>query len=292
MNLGLNPTYKSINVCTPEWLHQFVALAEDVGTETLWVAEHMAMPLETKSPYPYTESGVPGFVPFDPFPDPIEWLTWLAAITTDVKLCPGVIILPQHHPLQLAKRLATLDCLSNGRAMVGVGAGWQREELEAFGVKWSTRGRRMDECIESLRALWADGAATYEGEFVSFCDMASYPKPVQAGGVPIIVGGSTDHAARRAGRLGDGYFPVGVTHERLAELLVIMTASAVEAGRDPAAIELSVQAKPETTADDIKRFEEAGAIRCMLAVRSDVPFDEARAYVEGFVTDVLQKIPA
>lgn len=291
IRLGLNPTYKSINVCRPEWLVQFAGLASDVGADSLWVAEHMAMPTTTTSRYPYTESGVPGFTPFDPFPDPIEWLTWLSAVNTDVRLCPGVIILPQHNPLQLAKRLATLDHLSKGRAMVGVGAGWQREEMDAFGVDYETRGSRMDECIEALRALWADGAATYEGKHVSFRDMASYPKPVQPGGVPIIVGGSTNPAARRAGRLGDGYIPVSVTHERLAELLDLMTKSAVDAGRDPASIELTLQAKPETTVDDVKRFADMGASRFMLAVRSDIPFDEARASVERFV-DILDHVPA
>src|SRR5699024_5569717 len=173
------------------------------------------------------------------------------------------------HPVVLAKRLATLDRLSGGRLRVAAGVGWMREEVEACGTDFSTRGRRTDESIDVLRALWADSApagADFDGEFFSFTGAMSYPKPVRAGGVPLHIGGHSAAAARRAGRRGDGFQPLGLRGEDLAGALTTMRTAAREAGRDPGALEVTLG--HAVTLIDQGRAEKlaaAGADRIVLA---------------------------
>jgi probable F420-dependent oxidoreductase len=270
-----------MNVCSPGWVAEFVELVVGLEADSVWVSEHIVMPVNASAQYPYTDDGRPPFGNFAPLPDPLEWLTWIAASTEQVRLCPGVLILPQHNPLQLAKRLATLDQLSGGRAMVGVGAGWLREEIEAFGVPFDQRGLVMDEYIKVLRALWSEGETAYHGDYISFDGFASYPKPFRAKGIPIIVGGNSTAAAKRAGRIGDGFVPLSVDSERLAPLLTVMRESADAAGKDADAIEITVRAVPEI--DECRRLIEQGASRFLMSVRSDVPIAEAREPVDRFL---------
>jgi probable F420-dependent oxidoreductase len=173
-------------------------------------------------------------------PDPLDWLTFAVAHSPRLKIATGVLILPQYSPVQLAKRLATIDRLTRGRVMLGVGLGWQEEEYAALNVPFERRGARMDEYIRAMRALWTQSPASFEGEFVRFervfCDVAA----VQPGGVPILIGGSTEAAARRAGRLGDGFYPYVISPEDLALRLRDIESAAYTAGRDPRAVELTV----------------------------------------------------
>src|SRR5690606_37265318 len=138
------------------------------------------------------------------------------------RLATGVLVLPNHHPVPLAKRLATIDQLSNGRVRLCVGVGWMREEIEACGADFETRGRRTDEAIDVLRLLWSEHGpegVSHTGEFFSFANAHSYPKPAQTRGIPIHIGGHSVAAARRAGRRGDGFQPLGVFGAELAALL-------------------------------------------------------------------------
>jgi probable F420-dependent oxidoreductase len=288
MRLGLDPTHQSSNICRPEWLRQFAQLATTVGADSIWMPEHMAFPQQVSTPFPYSADGTPPYDATWKFPDPIDWLSWMAAITEDVALCPAVLILPQHHPIQLAKRLATLDQLSQGRARAGVGVGWLREELELFSVPFERRGQVADEYVHALRTLWSQDSATYHGQFISFTEVASELKTVQPGGVPIIVGGSSLVAARRAGRLGDGYMPIGVKSARLVELLETMRAAALEVGRDPGAIEITVRATMDI--DEAKRLADVGVHRFNMPVRTDQPFRDAAGAVERFVAEILTKV--
>jgi probable F420-dependent oxidoreductase len=170
-----------------------------------------------------------------PMPDPLIWLTWVAAHSERLRLATGILILPQRNPLVLAKQLSTLDEVSGGRLDLGVGVGWLREEFDALGIPWEARGRRTDEYIEAMRAVWDSDHASYEGEFANFSGISVNPKPVN-GRVPIHIGGHTEAAARRAGRLGDGFIP---GEGDLDVLISTMNASAEGAGRDPSAIEVS-----------------------------------------------------
>jgi len=215
--------------------------AESAGFESVWTVEHVIYPDGYTSKYPYDASGRMAMTADTPLPDPLVWLTWVAAHSERLRLATGILILPQRNPLILAKELATLDDLSGGRLELGIGVGWLEEEFHALGVPFERRGKRTDEYVAAMRALWDADHAGYTGEFVNFSGASSNPKPVDRGGrqgtrVPIHVGGHTEVAARRAGRLGDGFFP---GEGELGDLLDVMRRSADEHGRDPDAIEVT-----------------------------------------------------
>ena len=212
--------------------------AESAGFESVWTVEHVVVPAGYESTYPYSESGrMPGSEA-TPIADPVVWLTWAAAHTTTLNVGTGILILPERNPVVLAKACATLDVLSQGRLRLGVGVGWLEEEFDVIGVPFAGRGARTEEYIAAMRALWDDVPASYHGDTVSFTDAISRPGP-HAGRVPIIVGGHSDVSARRAGRIGDGFFPGKGDNDRLRELIGIMRSSAEQAGRDPDGIEIT-----------------------------------------------------
>ena len=210
------------------------------------------------------------------FPDPLIWLTWVAAATTRLRFMTAVMILPQRNPLVLAKEVATLDYLSGGRIELGIGVGWLKEEFEALGIPFECRGKRADEYVAAMRALWASDGASFVGEFVNFNKVNSNPKPV-AKLVPIVVGGHSEAAARRAGRLGDGFFPSIGAQVDTMPLLDVVRRSAEQAGRDPDKVELILGcpgALPNSGADPRAAVEERiarGAGRLALPVTAFMP---------------------
>ena len=246
---------------SPEGATALGSIAEDCGFESIWTVEHVVVPADYQSTYPYSTSGKMPGSEASPIPDPLIWLTWVAASTRTLRLATGVLILPQRSPAILAKELATLDVLSGGRVTLGIGVGWLEEEFRALGIPFEGRGRRTDEYIEALRTLWRDDESTYRGRFVDFDRAKSYPKPVQAGGVPIVVGGHSPAAARRAGRFGDEFFPLGDT-EQLGRLIAIMRDSATQAGRDPDSI--AITAGPAMKADSVRRLADLGVSRVVI----------------------------
>mgnify|MGYP000873705773 CR=1 FL=1 len=230
--------------------------AEAAGFESLWTIEHVIYPEGYESSYPYDPSGKMMADASTPMPDPLIWLAFVAAATTNLRLGTGIVILPQRNPVILAKELATLDSLSGGRVEFGIGVGWLKEEFEALRIPWPRRGARTDEYIEAMRALWDGDHAAYEGEFVSFDDVSSNPKPAQ-GRVPIHIGGHSRAAAERAGRLGDGFFP---GKGDIAELVDIVRQTAVDHGRDPEAIEITYGDAELMTVPGSEKVEELAAI--------------------------------
>ncbi len=239
MHLGLIPLMKQGFTTQPAWVRPFLQMVEAAGVESLWTVEHPIMAEHYEPLYPYSEDGKAPLLPDTEMCDPLEWLAFAAGVTQTVKLGVGVMLLPLHSPVILAKRIATLDALSGGRMHLGAGMGWQREEYESIGVPYAERGRRLDESIGALRALWTQSPASFNGEFYRFHRVHSDPKPAQAAGVPILVGGSSELAARRAGRIGDGFFPHAISPDDLAHRIDTMRAAAREAGRDPDAIDLT-----------------------------------------------------
>jgi len=204
-----------------------------------------------------------------PIPDPLIPLAYAAAITSRLKLSTGVVILPQRHPLYLAKQLSTLDLLSNGRMMVGIGSGWMREEFESLQIPFKVRGARTDESIQALRTLWSEPVASFHGKHFQFDNVKSYPKPVQKNGIPIHSGGHSHAAARRAGRYGRGFFPTLTSPEKLSELFAIAREEAKNVGRNPNVIEFSAMASPRP--DSVKALREIGVSRIILAPPSSDP---------------------
>jgi probable F420-dependent oxidoreductase len=250
----------------PDHAADFARKAEAAGFESLWTVEHVVVPKGYASTYPYSPTGkMPG--PEDsPIPDPLIWLAYVAAATTTIRLATGILILPQRNPVVLAKELATLDHLSRGRMDLGIGVGWLEEEFDALGIPYAARGRRTDDYVGALRALWADAPASYEGEFVSFTDCFSAPQPVD-GRIPVHVGGHTDPAARRAGRLGDGFVPGAMDHELLARLFELARTTAKEHGRDPDAIEMSTGGQGAigpNALDEVKALADIGTDRVLV----------------------------
>ena len=192
--------------------------AEAVGFDSVWGGEHVIRPDQIESPYPYTEDGsVPGETD-TPVPDPLIWLAYVGAAAPTLRLGTCILIVPQRNPLVLAKELATLDRLTDGRVVLGIGVGWMREEFDALGIPWERRGARNDEYVAAMRALWAGPHAEYQGEFVDFGPVTCSPRPVN-GSIPILVGGDTPAAVRRAARMADGYFQGPTEPETLAGLI-------------------------------------------------------------------------
>ena len=270
----------------PDYAARLGQLAEENGIESVWTVEHVVVPAGYESQYPYSPTGrMPG-PEESPIPDPLIWLTYMAAVTTNLKLGTGVLILPQRNPVVLAKELATLDVLSKGRTILGIGVGWLEEEFNAIGIPFSERAARTDETVAALRELWTADEPTFNGQFTSFEKAKMYPKPPQ-GQIPIVVGGHTKAAARRAGRLGDGFFPASTTPESLAELLEVMHKSAADTGRNGDAIEISAGGAMDV--DGIKKFADLGVSRIVIP---PLGFDEEtlKAQLGQFNDNVISKL--
>lgn len=230
MNFGL--AFASSVGTDPVSALEISRLAEQAGFDSVWGGEHVIRPTKISSPYPYTDDGqMPGEAE-TPIPDPLIWLAYVAAAAPTLRLGTCILIVPQRNPLVLAKELATLDSLTGGRVELGLGVGWLEEEFQALGVPWAKRGARNDEYVAAMKALWAGPHAEFHGEFVDFEPVTCSPRPVN-GTIPILVGGDTPAAVRRAARIADGYFPGTNDPEQLSSLIEAVGVEAEKQGRSP-----------------------------------------------------------
>jgi len=243
-----------------------VQTAEAAGLESAWTFEHVVMPAEYDSAYPYHPKGKM-FLPSDTaFVDPLVAIAHAIGKTRRLRFGTGINILPQANPLYMAKQVASLDYLSGGRMMLGIGAGWLKEEFDAMGVPFAQRGKRTDDYMRALRAAWnGGGEVRYKSEYIDWSGFELSPQPAQPGGVPLIVGGTSPAAIRRAATLGDGWF---VIHQDMAQLRALMHsfhAACKEAGRDPAQIEITAyyQYTKEGTAT-LPEYQELGVSRLLM----------------------------
>jgi probable F420-dependent oxidoreductase len=259
---------------TPDGARALAEAADETGVESLWTVEHVVVPEGYESPYPYSPSGKMPGPENSVIPDPLAWIAYVAALTKNVRLATGILILPQRNPVILAKECATIDVLSNGRLTLGIGIGWLAEEFKAIGVPFEERVGRTEDYVHAMRALWS-ADETYNGEFSSFEKAHMNPKPVQSGGVPIVVGGHTKAAARRAGRIGDGFFP---GRGDMPALVAECHKAATEAGRNPEDIEITVGGMPDP--EFLKQMEDLGVSRVCLPPPSFDPNDIKRALGE------------
>jgi probable F420-dependent oxidoreductase len=251
-------------------------LAEAAGFDSVIAVDHVVYPDTYTSTYPYAASGrLPGDRTVS-LPDPLIWMATAIAVTTRLRFMTGVIILPLRHPLVLAKQVATLDHMSGGRVELGIGVGWLKEEFEALGIPFEKRGKRSDEYVAAMRALWAKDGASFSGEFVNFHEVSSNPKPVR-GSVPIVIGGHSQAAAKRAGRLGNGFFPSIGSQVDTFPLFDLVRHTAQASGRDPKAIEMMAgcpDALPKSGKDPKAAVEERrrrGIDRIILPVHAFLP---------------------
>ena len=261
---------------------------EEAGVESLWTVEHVAVPTGYVAQYPYSADGrMPG--PEDSaIPDPLLWLAYVAAATSKIRLATGILILPQRHPIYVAKEIATLDLLSKGRALLGIGIGWMEDEFRALGIPFDERGARLLGARDALRTLWKPGAHAFKSDHYAWEALESNPKPVQPGGVPIVVGGHVLGAARRAARVGDGFFPMKTGGGRLGELLEAMSSECARIGRDPAKIEISASL-PGPDLDAIRRLEDQGVSRLVMGPPG-FGRDALRAGLDKFASNVIAKL--
>ncbi|HJT92410.1 MAG TPA: LLM class F420-dependent oxidoreductase, partial [Mycobacterium sp.] len=251
----------------PGWMSAFAKHVEACGFESIVVVEHTVLMSEYDSVYPYDSSGRVELAADCPVPDPLDLLVFLAGQTDRLGLATGALVLPNHHPVVLAKRVATVDVLSGGRFRLCVGMGWLKEEIEACGAEFSSRGKRADEQLEVMRLLWEQRpeGTSFHGEFFDFDHAMCYPKPVAD--VPIHIGGHSKAAARRAGRYGDGFQPLGVGGEQLTDLIAIMRDEARRFERDPDALELSLgHLVTKIDPDRADKLAAMGAHRVVLAM--------------------------
>jgi probable F420-dependent oxidoreductase len=249
LKLGLYGLHRGSSV-EPDILARRAGLAEDAGFESLWVGDHIAPPVGPQS-LPRLEAVVA--------------LTYLAAVTSRIRLGIGLIVLPQRQPVLLAKQLSSLDVLSAGRLTAGVGVGYIEPELRALGVSLADRGARTDEYLAAMRALWAE-APSFTGRFVSFADVAQQPRPVQQPHPPIVVGGHSPAAYRRAVRHGNGWYGWDLSVEQTAEALAALREVARGEDRPAALGELEVTITPPgpVDLDTARRYAEVGVHRLTL----------------------------
>ncbi|MCP5026650.1 MAG: LLM class F420-dependent oxidoreductase [Actinomycetia bacterium] len=269
---------------------EIARFAEDAGFESIWTIEHVVIPAGYQSAYPYSDDGRFGWPETLDYPDPLMWMGVVAGATERIKLGTAIVILPQRNPVVLAKELATLDAMSDGRVLFGVGVGWLREEFEAIGIPFAERAARTDEAIEVLRILWREDEASFEGRFTTLDRALMFPKPAQAGGVPIHIGGHSPAAARRAGRRGDGFFPARATADTLPPLLEELNRAAEEAGRDASAVEITAGSVFDMA--EAERFAELGAQRIMCPLMLPDLLEDigaAKAKIEEFRTTIMDK---
>ena len=278
----------SAPIVSPDFLVPFAQHAERLGIESLFFVDHIMFPADQQAKYPYMEHGR---YPYDndemQIPEPLMLFAFLAGVTTSIRFGTAVLVLPQRNPLLLAKQLATADQLSRGRIEIGIGAGWLADEFAALGVDFASRGRRTDEYIEVMRTVWRDHVATYHGEFVSFDAMKLTTYPVQPAGIPIIVGGHSRPALRRAGRLGDAFLPasnIGLDEPgRWPAMWGEVQRHAREAGRPDGAVELQGFGD---TLDDARRLHDLGATRMIHNVL-EPDLASALAHLDQFAENVM-----
>ncbi len=297
MKLGYIPPMTKGLTLDRDYVIRLAEMLESQGVESLWTVEHVVMARNYDPLYPYSKDGMAPTAPDTLMPDPLEWHAFVAARTDRIHLGTSVVIASQHSAAILAKRVATLDALSGGRVRLGVGIGWQREEYEAVGVPYRDRGRRLDETIEAMRVLWRDEWATYHGRHVNFENVHMDTKPFHADGVPILIGGSTEVAARRAGRLGDGWYPYVISPEDFGTGVETIRETAKAAGRDPRRIEITIwPASFDFTKtfdlEFVKRYVERGAERLVVSQGESMTTDiqGQRDFIRRYQDQVVAKL--
>ena len=217
--------------------------ADTLGFDSVWVHDHLVMPATIRARYPYNETGVAGFAYRQDIYDPLAMMAAIAVRTKHVRIGTSVLIIPYRNPVVLARMLATLDHLSGGRVLLGLGVGWMAEEFDALGIGeyYSIRGTVTDEWVRICLALWtSEGTASYQGRFHSFSDLGTLPRPIQRPHIPLWIGGKGDVAARRVARYGQGYHTISSTPEEIVEELRIVHSAMETRGRDPNQLVISM----------------------------------------------------
>jgi probable F420-dependent oxidoreductase len=279
----------------PELLAEVAQKAEALGYESLWIPEHLAVPVELGSPYPYSADGkFPGGATAA-LHDPFVALAFAAACTTRIRLGTGVFVLPLRNTLAVAKAVASVDVLSKGRFIFGIGIGWLREEFEAVGMSFTDRATRTREAVRVMKALWKEETPQFAGRFHNFPPLGFSPKPVQQPHPPLIFGGESSAALKRAAALGDGWYGVRHNPETIRPVVATLRQLVGAGGRDFSRFEVTTGVHPDVplTRDLVQRFDEAGVHRLMTFAPGFVPrsryASDLYPQMERFAEEVIAK---
>ncbi len=280
-----------------EVVERFARAAEDAGFDGLWVFDHVVIRKEQGSAYPYSPDGRLGFRPTLDFLEPLTLLAFVAAVTSRIRLGTSVLVLPMRHPVLHAKILATIDHLSGGRLILGGGVGWWKEEFEVLGVPFERRGKRTEEWLQLVRALWTEEWVQFRGEFYECVDWTCNPKPVR-GSIPIWLGGESEGQLRRVGRYGDGWLATAKSLPDLEARFALAREAARQHGRDPDALALALEGagvigpgSMEATAEQLESLARRGVGHaiCLLDPRA---YPQAEEVIARFGRDYLPRLHA
>lgn len=263
-----------------EAVRRVAQAVETAGFDSVWTGEHVVLPDPQAPPSPAP--------PEMPFLDPAVALAFAAAHTTRIRLGTGIIILPQRNPLVLAKELATLDVISKGRLIFGVGVGYLQAEFDALGIPFEHKGARTDDYLQAIRAMWTQPQPAHRGRFVSFAGIQAFPRPVQRPHPPIVIGGNTPPAFRRAVRCGNGWYGFAMNLETTAQCVAALKEAAeqVERPAELGPLEISITPLAAMDADTVKRFADLGVHRLILYYPASTAEDLV-AFVEGIANSLI-----
>lgn len=290
LQVGVVP-FNSGPFIEPGALAGMAAELESLGYESMWTFEHVIVPHDYDSRYPYSPTGKLAVSSKAAFVDPLIAIAWAAAATSRIRFGTGVNILSQVNPLYLAKQASSIDHLSGGRLMLGLGVGWLKEEFDALGVAFDDRGERADEYIDAMTAAWTGETVAHQGRFLDWRGWQMLPRPAQRPRVPIIVGGTSKPAIRRVVARGDGWYVIHRDLDHFVELMDALRAECDRQGRDPAELEITAYWNyGREGLDGAKAYLEAGVSRVLvnlMALRMGGHMEAARA----FAADVLPSVP-
>lgn len=278
-----------------ELLVEVVQKAETLGFESAWIPEHLVVPTRITSRYPYTADGK---LPYDAgaaLLDPFVALGFLAACTKTIKLGTGIFVVPLRNPLAVAKAVASVDVLSNGRLLFGVGIGWLEDEFNAVGMNFKDRAARTREWIEIMKALWTEETPQFSGKFHSFAPVGFNPKPIQKPHPPIIFGGESRPALKRVAEVGDGWFGYHYTPDTVKPQIALLKELTQQAGRTFSKLEITIapDIDLQLTRDTVNRFADAGVHRLTTPAPRSVSgaksASDAYQKMEQFANDIIAK---
>ncbi len=287
MKIGLIPA--NIGAPSGEMMIGMAKLAEQIGFESIWTFEHVIVPIDYQSKYPYSPDGKMGVDPDANFVDPLIALTAIAAQTSTIRLGTGVNILSQANPIYVAKQAASLDFVSNGRFELGVGIGWLREEFQACGTPFERRGARFDDYIQAMRKVWTGEVVEHKSEFLDWTGFKSNPTPVQDP-FPVVIGGTKGKAFERTAKYGNGWFAPTASPDQLIPYLEELDAACSKEGRDRSEIEITAMWFPNPEdLSDVERYAEMGVGRLVVPLPAIVkgnPIESLQAFGENVIARI------
>jgi len=273
----------------PSGLSAIARKAEELGFESLWIPEHIILPVEYKSPYPYSSSGRMPAPPDAPLHDPLIALAYVAGITSTIKLATGIYVLPIRNAFTTAKAVASLDILSGGRFIFGVGIGWLEEEFNAVGMNFGDRALRTREYLALMKELWTQTDPVYKGKTIAIEGFKFMPKPAQKPYPPIVFGGHTEPALKRTARFGDGWYGIAESIPGTRETIASLRSHERAMNRTtPLELTISPRLGTPLTPSQVKEFAEMGVSRILFGA-GPATRDQLAA-MERFRDEVMAKV--